>query len=551
METSGLLCDEKLEYPKTVIRSSSNNAAIISLAIPGATYRIAELLQMGTMDSETQKVSTPMVISKSFVANQLPSVEDIVKSIPKITFPLLKNVPAKPADELVKVSIPKETVSVIEAPKKDVPNVLIDILTAPTPDVPKEKKKPQISTPPDDDDAEYIPNEEDKEVKVKRKRGRPKRAISPPKQIKRAKRTKAANPIVEKEILVIEESPIPQGSLFPEKAPDEKRMEEAMRCLNEAVDVSGGSPSDKIVKVVKEQTKISHKSKFTYTYLIDTDGSVVNITGYGTQHNPNWPISEGEIESALKRINKSTAYDISGHITEAEVFLDIGGLERYNAKTFIFYIGKGGWSFIPIANTRASIAILNSVISNTITASQLNKQTEMLPCLGKVLFQIKCSEPIPQHRDLKIPLSRETTNDDIKVVMLKCTGEVSDIRLPSMSRKCVDSSVSDRIICSISVMLRSYGYKGFETTHKYTPAADLVEETHGIYVCYLQKDGKTSREASKISVTNFVVIERLVKLSQERKIYLPTDIPVMLFRVCGGIVMNLTSHDIRCILVNS
>jgi hypothetical protein len=613
MEITDLLCREKFECPDTIIKRRSNTA-IVSLAIPGATYRTAELLQWRAFeneipDTELEQHNKDQICSPSptYSISHRQSVEEIVKSIPKVTFPIFTNPQIKPKSVWTNTALRNGTKDIDDTKaNQSSPNVLVQMFTALEPlnkqatTLTKNKKKAPDHTK--DEEMDYIPSEDEVvEIQVKRKRGRPRKEVrssSPPKEKRKVgrprkdpgapspekkkkrrskSRTTPKKP-TEKQDDVPKELPVDipndavadkemdistaviskavesvvEGSLFKSReTPDEARLEEAIRCLDEAEDMSNGSPVDKSVVEIKRPNKTPHKSKYTFTYLIDTDGTATNITGYGNQRSTNWPITESEIASALKKVNGMTVQNIDEYVTETEVFFDIENLDTGNGKMFAFYINKRGWSILPVINTKASMGILYNSIESTVTVNQLHKQTEMLPCLGKMLIQIKSSKWISNDAKVKIPLNRVPTNDDIRAVMLKCTGEVRDIRIPPMTRQCIDSVVSDRLICAITTMLRNYGYRGGDDTYTYTTMADLVEETHGIYVCYLQRDEKPPNKAEKIAVTNFVVIERLVKLSQERKLYLRTDIPVVLFKVCGNIVMNVTSHDIRCILSNS
>lgn len=142
-------------------------------------------------------------------------------------------------------------------------------------------------------------------------------------------------------------------------------------------------------------------------------------------------------------------------------------------------------------------------------------------------------EPTPNTPYKKRSVHRDS--DNIQLVVVDPSGLLYEVSLPGMHRRCEGGVPSD----SFATILHNLvcNQLPLRVKNDYIPEAVLINQIHSIYAFY-------ARDKLHESNTCFELLTSLMKTC----VTLPTTTPVVLFRICGDNVMDVTANDVHCII---
>ena len=214
-------------------------------------------------------------------------------------------------------------------------------------------------------------------------------------------------------------------------------------------------------------------------------------------------------------------------------------------------------------NETLSHYIIKNLSHHLLSENEYNRLLENLPCLGKALISIKRINPNV------IDIAPCDVGDLIKgdffgglmtVVLADSNGGMTDIKVPySILRYGDDNGPFPR---HLEAVIKCSSDDTRDKCNVSENAISRIEPVHGIHVYYKIANNQEPIHKTRDGVvydiyrneyktrTLFRIINKIVGLVGDDDLQIPTVLPVILFRLCGGVLMSLCIEDINRIVSN-
>lgn len=291
----------------------------------------------------------------------------------------------------------------------------------------------------------------------------------------------------------------------------------------------------------------------------NTDGNVFYYLADGNIYTP-YKAYDSPVEM-LNYINgvKSNSFKID------RKYIDKITVRAYESNIDIIYFNSAASDVVKGININETMThyIIKNLSHHLLSESEYHRLLENLPCLGKALVSIKRINPNVidiAPCDVGDLIKGDFFGELMTVVLAESNGGMTDIKIPYSILKYGDENGPfSRHLDAVIRCSRDY-IKAKSSVSQ--DAVSQIETVHGIHVYYKiannqqpihrTYDGVASDiyRAEYKTRTIFKTINKIVGLMGDDDLQIPTVLPVILFRLCGGVLMNLCIEDINRIVSN-